>query len=761
VIDLGACTGEMFEWWILFCDSTEKFRWWHPECNLEMEWDPTFYAVQPVERGDGCHIGHTMYIKALMNGSEYEFQLEFLDETHCVVFEDYESEDSKVTCFLAANIKVVLPVLGRTQIGQIAFQVRCSDEINELRTRIWLGDILTEESSSMHSTAQSSANAYLPRCNLFPFDFARVVHKYVCESMFCLRTILPGVHSTRAHFYKRNMIEGQYEREYISSDGVPIDFFSTGNLSKRRRRHKKKIVVPVDIFDKRKLRAIDKWRRNAEKIDKRNTKPWREYVYESAIAFGSRLRNVALNPSSLVTPIKQFWFRITNPAAYAKMLEEAKSLGPTLEGSNITKGEGQQTGMERMMELRRKRLGSDKKDCSGEGVIEPSDESEELKDEMSDRLPRGGNTDVPKNDGFDEHVLVQEIAAAPRQEPKEVDTKLLRRGSGGGIVAKASEEPKVESPVRSSLKSESGVVKKGGSDEGIVAKASEEPKVESPVRSSLKSESGVVKKGSDGGIVAKASEEPKVESPVRSSLKSESGVVKKGSDEGIVAKASEEPKVESPVRSSLKSESGVVKKGGSGGGIVAKASEEPKVESPARSLLKSESGVVKKGGSDGGIVAKESEEPKVEEPVKLPKEVGKGAVKKKQIKVKLVQKVAVERPALLEGWVEKKTHGLISTFQKRYVRVNENTKCLDYCKRATEIDTASSSIFFSMISKIEYEKADNRVFHIRVPDGEAEFMYTFRAGTAEEATKLVDGISSWREYLLRISDDEYREIVAV
>ena len=136
-------------------------------------------------------------------------------------------------------------------------------------------------------------------------------------------------------------------------------------------------------------------------------------------------------------------------------------------------------------------------------------------------------------------------------------------------------------------------------------------------------------------------------------------------------------------------------------------------------------------------------------------------MKKKHFKIKLVQKAAIERPASLEGWVEKKTHGIIPTFQKRYVKVNENTKCFDYCKRATDIDTASSSIAFSMISRVESDQDDSRVLHIHVPDGEAEFTYTFRAGTAVEAVALVDGISSWREYLLRISDDEYREFVAV
>lgn len=43
-------TGEMIEWWFNHCDSTDRFKWWHPISNVHGEYDPTFYAVQPEDR---------------------------------------------------------------------------------------------------------------------------------------------------------------------------------------------------------------------------------------------------------------------------------------------------------------------------------------------------------------------------------------------------------------------------------------------------------------------------------------------------------------------------------------------------------------------------------------------------------------------------------------------------------------------------------------------------------------------------------------
>jgi hypothetical protein len=123
IADLGVCTGEMFEWWLLFCDSSERFRWSHPECNLSLRWDEQFYAKQAIDRHEGYHIGHKLYIKLMRNFLEYEFEIEFIDPREYVHMHEYENEEAKVTSFVVARIN--MKILGVfVYIGTIAIMVR-------------------------------------------------------------------------------------------------------------------------------------------------------------------------------------------------------------------------------------------------------------------------------------------------------------------------------------------------------------------------------------------------------------------------------------------------------------------------------------------------------------------------------------------------------------------------------------------------------------------------------------------------------------
>lgn len=47
--DIGHVSGEMFDWWLSHCDSSEAFTWWHPYAHTGGEFEPCFYATQPDE----------------------------------------------------------------------------------------------------------------------------------------------------------------------------------------------------------------------------------------------------------------------------------------------------------------------------------------------------------------------------------------------------------------------------------------------------------------------------------------------------------------------------------------------------------------------------------------------------------------------------------------------------------------------------------------------------------------------------------------
>lgn len=71
-------------------------------------------------------------------------------------------------------------------------QVRNTQGINELRTRVWVGEINVNKKSTAVDLFSRFSNSYVGRLSLLHETYAIEVHKYICESMFCVRTFLPG-----------------------------------------------------------------------------------------------------------------------------------------------------------------------------------------------------------------------------------------------------------------------------------------------------------------------------------------------------------------------------------------------------------------------------------------------------------------------------------------------------------------------------------------------------------------------------------------
>lgn len=104
--------------------------------------------------------------------------------------------------------------MGHVDIGHIAFMVRHTDGINELRIRVWLGEVSIRSNRHGIHLLNRIANTYPMRLGLFQENHAKLLYMYLCESMFCVRTFLPGLFTQRVYYYKLNMLEGEYESNY-------------------------------------------------------------------------------------------------------------------------------------------------------------------------------------------------------------------------------------------------------------------------------------------------------------------------------------------------------------------------------------------------------------------------------------------------------------------------------------------------------------------------------------------------------------------
>jgi hypothetical protein len=118
------------------------------------------------------------------------------------------------------------------------------------------------------------------------------------------------------------------------------------------------------------------------------------------------------------------------------------------------------------------------------------------------------------------------------------------------------------------------------------------------------------------------------------------------------------------------------------------------------------------------------------------------------------QPVADEKPAPLEGWLEKKSGAKVqlgNEWQRRYVRVDEATASLLYYKTSNAGEKASGSLDLRLSTNISsYDKsgakADASRFNIDF--GEGEKVYKFKASSASEGERWVRALNDWRDYFL-------------
>jgi hypothetical protein len=206
LIDLGhEIDGEMFDWWFCQCDNTEKYKWWHPKKNKTSIWDAQYYSVMPDERSFGHYIEHTHMIERVVNGVAKTFQFEFLRPSK--FFDTEKFSENGITVCLLARIYIKHEYLGFIAIGHLMYQVRQIDGNNELRCRVWIGDVNypeTPENLIFSNLINSVANSGLVKKIYFTEAIAKNFYIHCYEEMHCLKKFLLHYYSINASILRKN-----------------------------------------------------------------------------------------------------------------------------------------------------------------------------------------------------------------------------------------------------------------------------------------------------------------------------------------------------------------------------------------------------------------------------------------------------------------------------------------------------------------------------------------------------------------------------
>jgi hypothetical protein len=197
--DLGTeVTGDMIDWWFCNCDSTEKYKWWHPKDHISAVWDPPYYGAMSFERMKGHYVDHVHVVEENIAGMKQSLQIEFTRPSK--YFDVTKFLEQGITCMMVARIHVNDESLGLVAAGHLLHMVRVVEGgRSELRSRFWLGDISypeTPENFFFASSVNWLARQYLTRLIKLPFSTGQSLYKHCKEEMACLREFLPHYYYT-------------------------------------------------------------------------------------------------------------------------------------------------------------------------------------------------------------------------------------------------------------------------------------------------------------------------------------------------------------------------------------------------------------------------------------------------------------------------------------------------------------------------------------------------------------------------------------
>jgi hypothetical protein len=169
---LPGCTGAMVEWWFGFLETTEQYRWWHPQDHVWCEWIG--------ERGTGRFVGGTHHVHERIGGELQKLKIHFRDPAEYLDASRFG--EAGITAAVCARVGLLdAPIWA----GHLIHLCRDTAYGCEIRSRFWLGDL-----DPPHLAPDREA-----RIALFPDRFGEALLRHCHEEMTYLAGFLPELHA--------------------------------------------------------------------------------------------------------------------------------------------------------------------------------------------------------------------------------------------------------------------------------------------------------------------------------------------------------------------------------------------------------------------------------------------------------------------------------------------------------------------------------------------------------------------------------------
>lgn len=109
------------------------------------------------------------------------------------------------------------------------------------------------------------------------------------------------------------------------------------------------------------------------------------------------------------------------------------------------------------------------------------------------------------------------------------------------------------------------------------------------------------------------------------------------------------------------------------------------------------------------------------------------------------------KPRSLEGWVEKKGHGRVKMggdWQKRYMRIDEDSGMLTYSKTSSPSEPAAGTIDLKLAKDVVPHDKNGRTDFTRFSIDVDDRVYKFRVTSEMDGKRWIEGINQWKDYFL-------------
>eukprot|EP00607_Mallomonas_marina_P008316 CAMPEP_0182417922 /NCGR_PEP_ID=MMETSP1167-20130531/2379_1 /TAXON_ID=2988 /ORGANISM="Mallomonas Sp, Strain CCMP3275" /LENGTH=398 /DNA_ID=CAMNT_0024591799 /DNA_START=131 /DNA_END=1327 /DNA_ORIENTATION=- len=203
-------TGDMFAWWLNYCDDNEKFKWWHPSHHLQGGWDPQFYATPMYERFSDHFVGHTHVIKHTIGDFKSRFHNDYLRSEN--YFDCSFFEERNVKHCILARTHAYDPSYGDIAFGYLLYVAIERENQLFLRTRYWLGSF---EKTAGGKWFNWIANTWLARKYLISKQLAGALWQHVDQQNACLSVFLAKLYAKESLYQPES---GRFEVRAVVGD---------------------------------------------------------------------------------------------------------------------------------------------------------------------------------------------------------------------------------------------------------------------------------------------------------------------------------------------------------------------------------------------------------------------------------------------------------------------------------------------------------------------------------------------------------------